>query len=216
MKKEKFVKFSLLLSSLLMLGVLMGCVGEKDADIQSGAANSSYENEELNLYISHTTECLREDEPELYEAMQTLLEERTETQFMLASPDIDLNSEEIIETETGMVYYPLKDSTLTAEGLRNQLLEVYETNYVDKVLLPYYFEKSKCYMEQEGQLYGQDVAAVISTLKEDWTIWQVNDNYYYLQGYEDVDVDTIVILTVVRQADSLDFLISDEVEINLQ
>ena len=216
MKKEKFVKYSLLLSSLLILGMLMGCVGKEDVDIQSGAANSSYENEELNLYISHTTECLREDEPKLYEAMQTLLEDRAETQFMLASPDIDLNSEEIVKTETGMVYYPLKDSSLTVEDLRNQLLEVYETNYADKVLLPYYFEESKCYMEQEGQLYGQDVAAVISTLKEDWTIWQVNDNYYYLQGYEDVDVDTIVILTVVRQADSLDFLISDEVEINLQ
>ena len=216
MKKEKFVKYSLLLSSLLMLGMLMGCGGKEDVDIQSDAANSSYENEELNLYISHTTECLREDEPKLYEAMQTLLEARAETQFMLASPDIDLNSEEMVKTETGMVYYPLKDSSLTVEGLRNQLLEVYETNYADKVLLPYYFEESKCYMEQEGQLYGQDVAAVISTLKEDWTIWQVNDNYYYLQGYEDVDVDTIVILTVVRQADSLDFLISDEVEINLQ
>ena len=152
----------------------------------------------------------------MYEAMQTLLEDRAETQFMLASPDIDLNSEEIVKTETGMVYYPLKDSSLTVEDLRNQLLKVYETNYADKVLLPYYFEESKCYMEQEGQLYGQDVAAVISTLKEDWTIWQVNDNYYYLQGYENVDVDTIVILTVVRQADSLDFLISDEVEINLQ
>ena len=60
-------------------------------------------------------------------------------QFMLASPDIDINSEDTIETADGLVYYPLKDETLSKETLRNQLLEIYENNYIDIVNITLHF-----------------------------------------------------------------------------
>lgn len=210
---KKIAVFLLVLSSLFV-----GCAVQKNAD--SGKANlennyqdNGYEN---NMYISHTTECLREEEPELYVMMQSLLEERAEMQFAVASPDIALTSENTIETEEGLLYYPLKDSELSIEKIRNQLLEVYDADYVDGVLVPYYFETSKLYVEQDGQLYAQDVATVLLALREDWTVWEVNENYYYIQGFEDTDVDVMVILTVIRSEDGSDFLISDEVEINLE
>ena len=205
---------------LLILSCLLGgCDFGMDMDSpKEDLTNAIYENDEYenNIYISHTTECLREEQQELYEVMQELLTGRAELQFRISSPDIDLNSQNAFETEDGVLYYPLKDGSLSVEKIRNQLLEVYATDYVDTVLMPYYFETSKYYLEQGGQLYGQDVASVILTLKENWTIWQVNENYYYLQGYEDTDKDVMVILTVVRSTDGSKFLISDEVEINLE
>lgn len=217
MENTKLVKRSLLISGMLMMCIMAGCGKEKNVAMQNEAVKGSYESmdEELNIYISHTTECLREEKPELYKIMQTLLEDRAEVQFVLESPDIDLNGE-TVEIEDGTLYYPLKDNTLTVEGLVEQLLSVYEVGYIEKVLAPYYFVDAKYYLEQEGQLYGKDLAAVVTTLKEDWTLWQVNENYYYLQGYEDADVNTLVILTVVRETENSNFVISDEIEINLQ
>lgn len=72
--------------------------------------------------------------------------------------------------------------------------------------MPYYLETLRCYIEKDGQLYGQDVASVVLTLKENWTIWKVNENYYYLQGYEDADENVIVILTVLRSCITIEFL----------
>ena len=198
---------------LVLSGLLVGCGVGKDDLTGSISENNSYEH---NIYISHTTECLRDEQKELYETMQALLLERAKLQYSLTSPDVDLNSENIFQTEDGLTYYPLKDCSLSIEDLRNQLLGIYEAEYVDKVLMPYYLETLRCYIEKDGQLYGQDVASVVLTLKENWTIWKVNENYYYLQGYEDDDEDVIVILTVLRSTDGVDFLISDEVEINLE
>lgn len=198
---------------LILSGFCVGCGVVKDDVIDSVSENNSYEN---NIYISHTTECLREEQKELYETMQVLLLERAQLQYSLTSPDVDLNGENIFETEDGLIYYPLNNDSLTIEELRSQLLGIYEADYVDKVLMPYYFEKLRCYMEKDGQLYGLDVASVVSTLKENWTIWKVNENYYYLQGYEDTDADVMVILTVLRSTEEGEFLIRDEVEMNFE
>lgn len=200
--------------SVLILSVFfVGCGVVKNDVIDSASENNCYEN---NIYISHTTECSREEQKELYETMQVLLLERAQLQYSLTSPDVDLNGENIFETEDGLIYYPLNNDSLTMEGFRNQLLGIYEADYVDKVLMPYYFEKSRCYMEKDGKLYGLDAASVVSTLKENWTIWKVNENYYYLQGYEDTDTDVMVILTILRSTEEREFLIRDEVEINFE
>lgn len=202
---------------LILSGLLGACASGTDADSQNeNVVSDQNDDHEYDIYISHTTECLREEEPELYVTMQSLLEERAEMQFAVASPDIALTSENTVETEEGLLYYPLKDRELSIEKIRNQLLEVYDVDYVDGVLVPYYFETSKLYVEQDGQLYAQDVATVLLALRENWTVWEVNENYYYIQGFEDADVDVMVILTVIRSEDGSDFLISDEVEINLE
>ena len=155
---------------------LIGCGESKGAVSQvENQTESTFESEKQipDTYISGTTECSREENPELYDAMENLLEDRAKIQFLLASPGIDLNSKDTIETADGMLYYLLKDETLSKEELRNRLLEVYESNYVDRVLFPHYFDIAKYYMERDDRLYGQDTAAVITTLKEDWAYGNV-------------------------------------------
>ena len=203
---------------LLVSSLLTGCTIQNDTIAKNeNLGKEKYENDsrEYDIYISHTTECSREEEKDLYEAMESLLTERTATQFSIASPDIDLTSENVFGAKDSVEYYPLKDSEVSFEKIRNQLLEVYEADYVDNVLLPYYFETAELYVEQDGQLYAQDVAAVVLGLRDDWTVWKVNENYYYIQGLEDSDMEVMVILTVVRSEEGAGFLISDEVEINL-
>ena len=178
--------------------------------------DSGESNEQISEnYTKGVVECSREEQPELYGAIQKLLEKRANLQYMLGSPDIDLYSDDTIEREDGRVYYPLKDETLTKSDLENQLLEIYDYDYSNQ-LLEYYFDTAKYYMEQDGRLYGQDLAAVITTLKDDWTILKENNYLYYLQGYEDVDVKSMLILKIVRSANDSTFRIFDELEINYE
>lgn len=203
---------------LLVCSLLTGCTIQNDTIAKNeNLGKENYENDsrEYDIYISHTTECSREEEKDLYEALELLLTERTATQFSIASPDINLTSENVFGAKDSVEYYPLKDSEVSFEKIRNQLLEVYEADYVDNVLLPYYFETAELYVEQDGQLYAQDVAAVVLGLRDDWTVWKVNENYYYIQGFEDSDMEVMVILTVVRSEEGAGFRISGEVEINL-
>ena len=206
---KKLMFFSLVLS-IFLVGCGKGATSQMN---ESDNSNSVY-GQVPATYLSRMTECSREENPELYDAMQKLLADRAEMQFMLASPDIDINSEDTIETADGLVYYPLKDEILSKETLRNQLLEIYENNYIDRVLFQYHFDTAKHYMEQEGRLYGLDLGVVITTLKEDWAILEVNPNYYYLVGYEDIETKDMAVLTIVRSADGEGYWICDELEIN--
>ena len=214
MRKVREMKKRMFLALVLSI-FIFGCSNGRDVNLQT--ESSSYEIDEQipDTYINGVTECSREEEPELYNAMQKLLDDRAKMQYMLGSPDIDLNSEDTIEMADGRVYYPLKDELLSKETLENQLLELYEWSYANKIL-KYYFDTAKYYMEQDGRLYGQDLAAVITTLKDDWIILQENNNLYYLQGYEDTEVKTMLILTIGRSADGSDFWIMDELEINYE
>lgn len=210
---KKVVIFLLVASSLFA-----ACTTQKGTRSENESfvsENNETDSSEYDICISHATECSREEEKDLYEAMESLLTERTATQFAVASPDIDLTSENVFGAKDSVEYYPMKDREASFEKIRNQLLEVYKADYVDAVLLPYYFETAELYVEQDGQLYAQEVDAVVLGLRDDWTVWKVNENYYYIQGFEDSDMEVMVILTVVRSEDGVGFLISDEVEINL-
>ena len=137
---------------LIVSSFLAGCTIHENTTSQSdNLVNENYENDscEYDIYISHTTECSRKDQNELYETMRVLLTDRAVTQFSIASPDIDLTSENVFGAKDSVEYYPLKDSEVSFEKIRNQLLEVYEADYVDNVLLPYYFETAELYVEQE-------------------------------------------------------------------
>lgn len=170
-----------------------------------------------DIYISHSTVCPREEYPELYQSMEQLLADRAELQYSVPSPDIDIYSSDVIDNGNGSVYFPLKNKEINSrETVKEQLSKIYEENYIDKVLLPYYFESGNpLYLERDGQLYCQNVAAIVLTLRDDWTIRRINDNYYYIHGFEDADTEVMVILTVIRSdGEGSEFLISGEIEIS--
>ena len=75
MRKVREMKKRMFLVLVLSIFIL-GCSNGKDVNLQT--ESSSYEIDEQipDTYINGVTECSRECEPELYDAMQKLLDDR--------------------------------------------------------------------------------------------------------------------------------------------
>ena len=202
---------------LVLACILAGCSSQNSGstELENTTEEMGYESNVYDIYLSSTSECKREENPELYCEIEKLLSTRTEMQFAIASPSINLESEDVIKVDDYATYYPLKEAGLTSkEKIREKLMKVYDEAYVDRVLMPYYFEKTTIYLEEENRLYARDTDVVVQEFCEDWVVWKVNGRYYYLQARVDNDTEVMAILTLVRSNVGGRLLISDEVEIN--
>lgn len=188
-------------------------IAESETSIETEGLENTISNLSKITAIKYANKCTYEECPEVYEAIEQLLAARTAMQFEISSPDIDLNSEFVIEQENSL-YYPVNSGELsTKDAVKEKLSEVYDTNYIDDIIIPELFESEvPLYLEQDRQLYAMDVGAVILGIRDDWSLWEVNENCYYVQGALDSESESIVILVVTRTSDGEGFQIEQEIE----
>ena len=213
-EKRKKNGISVLVCTIVLtfvLGTLMGCsINEEYSDSPENVVDLH------NHLLRGATECPREEYPYLYENMEVLIGERQAVlNSILYITYGKPNEKEEITAENGGIYYLLTEKNSQLDVVED-LANVYTDSYIADVLIPKYFEGDHpLFLEDQGNLYRSGADGWQDGLRDGWTIWKLNDKSYYIQGYEDNDVEedtTMVIITVIELEEKL--LIDNEITLD--